>query len=38
MSTRADLDGVLLLLASLAGAYMTGSHIVVDDGHVISTL
>ncbi len=30
-----DLDGVVLLLASKAGAYMTGSSIVVDGGHSI---
>lgn len=33
-----DLDGPLLLLASDAGAYMTGSTIVVDGGHLVSTL
>ncbi|RZJ98074.1 MAG: SDR family oxidoreductase [Novosphingobium sp.] len=33
-----DLDGPLLLLASDAGAYMTGSTIVVDGGHLTSTL
>ena len=30
-----DLDGVVLLLASKAGAYMTGSSITVDGGHSI---
>lgn len=30
-----DLDGVVLLLASRASAYMTGSSIVVDGGHSI---
>lgn len=34
----ADLDGPLLLLASDAGAYMTGSVIAVDGGHLVSTL
>lgn len=33
-----DLDGPLLLLASDAGAYLTGSTIVVDGGHSVSTL
>ena len=33
-----DLDGPLLLLASEAGAYMTGSTLVVDGGHLTSTL
>lgn len=34
----ADLDGPLLLLASDASAYMTGSVITVDGGHLVSTL
>jgi NAD(P)-dependent dehydrogenase (short-subunit alcohol dehydrogenase family) len=33
-----DLTGPLLLLASDAGAYMTGSEIVVDGGHLCSAL
>jgi NAD(P)-dependent dehydrogenase (short-subunit alcohol dehydrogenase family) len=36
--TPADLDGALLLLASDAGRGMTGSEIVVDAGHLCSTL
>jgi NAD(P)-dependent dehydrogenase (short-subunit alcohol dehydrogenase family) len=34
----ADLDGALLLLASSASAYMTGSVITVDGGHLNSSL
>ena len=33
-----DLDGPLLLLASDAGAFMTGSVLVVDGGHTVSSL
>ena len=33
-----DLDGALLLLASKAGAYMNGSQLVVDGGHLCSSL
>ena len=31
-----DLDGALLLLASKAGAYITGATIVVDGGQVVA--
>ena len=34
----ADLDGPLLLLCSDAGAYMTGSVLAVDGGHLVSSL
>jgi NAD(P)-dependent dehydrogenase (short-subunit alcohol dehydrogenase family) len=33
-----DLDGALLLLASDASRYMTGSIITIDGGHLVSTL
>ena len=33
-----ELEGPLLLLASGAGSYMTGSVIVADGGHLVSTL
>ena len=36
--TAADLDGALLLLASDAGAYITGTTIVVDGGHGLAWL
>jgi len=38
IGTPADLDGALLLLASGAGAYMTGSVVVVDGGHLVNSL
>jgi NAD(P)-dependent dehydrogenase (short-subunit alcohol dehydrogenase family) len=31
-----ELDGALLLLASPAGSFMTGSMIVIDGGHVLA--
>jgi NAD(P)-dependent dehydrogenase (short-subunit alcohol dehydrogenase family) len=33
-----ELDGALMLLCSAAGAYITGSSIVVDGGHMVSSL
>jgi NAD(P)-dependent dehydrogenase (short-subunit alcohol dehydrogenase family) len=38
LGTPTDLDGPLLLLASKAGAHMTGSVITVDGGHSINPL
>jgi NAD(P)-dependent dehydrogenase (short-subunit alcohol dehydrogenase family) len=35
---ESDLDGALLLLASDASAFMTGSIITVDGGHLVSGL
>jgi hypothetical protein len=33
-----DLDGPLLLLASDEGAFMTGSVLAIDGGHLVSSL
>lgn len=38
LGVKQELDGPLLLLASEAGSYMTGSVIEVDGGHLCSTL
>jgi NAD(P)-dependent dehydrogenase (short-subunit alcohol dehydrogenase family) len=38
MGQPADLDGAFLLLASDLGDFMTGTEIVVDGGHMISSL
>ena len=38
LGRMADLDGPLLLLASEAGAFMTGTEIVADGGHLVSSL
>jgi NAD(P)-dependent dehydrogenase (short-subunit alcohol dehydrogenase family) len=38
LGTPADLDGALLLLATGASAWMTGSVIAVDGGHLVSAL
>src|SRR6476620_9454752 len=37
IGTPQDLDGPLLLLASEAGAYMTGAIVAVDGGHLVSS-
>ena len=38
LGKASELDGALLLLASAAGSYMTGSVIAVDGGHLVSSL
>ncbi len=38
LGAPSDLDGALLLLASDAGRYMTGSSVVVDGWHLVSSL
>jgi NAD(P)-dependent dehydrogenase (short-subunit alcohol dehydrogenase family) len=38
LGMSADLDGPLLLLCSEASAYMTGAVIVIDGGHLVSSL
>ncbi|MFT3972160.1 MAG: SDR family oxidoreductase [Amaricoccus sp.] len=38
LGQASDLDGPLLLLAGQAGAFMTGTEIVADGGHLVSSL
>ncbi|KQT58470.1 2-deoxy-D-gluconate 3-dehydrogenase [Methylobacterium sp. Leaf456] len=38
LGAAGELDGPLLLLASEAGSYMTGSVVAVDGGHLVSSL
>ena len=38
LGSMSDLDGPLLLLASDDSAFMTGAEIVVDGGHLVSSL
>ena len=38
IGTPRDLEGALLLLASGSGAYMTGSIVVADGGHLVNSL
>ena len=38
LGNMSDLDGPLLLLASDDGAFMTGTEVVVDGGHLVSSL
>ncbi|MNN24333.1 3-oxoacyl-[acyl-carrier-protein] reductase FabG [compost metagenome] len=38
LGQQEDLDGPLLLLASDASRYMTGTVIAVDGGHLVNTL